>query len=169
MKKIVLVLLLSMATVASAGLKITVDGVIDPADSTIIIKPSDYLTIGVADDGMPEPGTLALGIHSGPGTLDASNHETAPGVMAGMVDDSLKAEELGILNPFITMEITDAQSGILLNGSDFHCEGEGDVTLTIFDYETGEVLDIQVIHQVPEPMTLSLLCLGGLFIRRRVA
>jgi hypothetical protein len=27
--------------------------------------------------------------------------------------------------------------------------------------------DTQIIHQIPEPMTMALLCIGGLFLRRR--
>jgi hypothetical protein len=169
MMKTLLIFFLSLAAVGSAGLKITVNGIVDPPDSTITIFPSDWLVIGVADDGQTGPGSLAMGIYMGPGCLDASRIVTSSGVMAGMVDNSAKAEELNIQNPFISMEIQTSQAGMLCNEVDFHCEGKGDVTLALVDYETGEVLDIQVIHQVPEPMTLSILCLSGLFLKRRIA
>lgn len=169
MKKILLILLLSFATVANAGLKYAVNGVVDPPDSTVIITPSDHLLISVVDDGQTGPGSLAMGIYMGPGSLDASNMIVSPGASADMVDDALKAEELGIQNPFIKLDITDSMIGIPLNDIDFHCEGEGDVTLLLVDWFTGEVFDTQVIHQVPEPMTVSILCLGALFLRRRIA
>ncbi len=59
--------------------------------------------------------------------------------------------------------------GTLVDNIIFHCEVPGDVTLTLVgDYENGiEVLDTQIIHQLPEPMTMCLLGLGGLFLRRR--
>lgn len=69
----------------------------------------------------------------------------------------------------------------------FHCEGAGDVLVDLtlnglteyanYDPIIGEVpywleateadLGDLVIHQVPEPMTIALLGLGGLFLRRR--
>jgi len=55
----------------------------------------------------------------------------------------------------------------------FHCDKAGDVTLSFYDYAVNPTDPIQslVIHQiVPEPMTMSLLALGGLgLIRRRRA
>jgi len=33
--------------------------------------------------------------------------------------------------------------------------------------DAGAVMDSQIIHQIPEPITLALLGLGGLFLRRR--
>jgi hypothetical protein len=58
---------------------------------------------------------------------------------------------------------------MLVRETVFHCEGEGDVTLILVDHETGEVVDTQVIHQVPEPMSLALLGLGGLVLFRKRA
>jgi hypothetical protein len=54
----------------------------------------------------------------------------------------------------------------------FHCQGEGDVTVYLYDIGTtwdiaDGVIDSVVISQVPEPMTIALLGLGGLLLRRR--
>lgn len=50
---------------------------------------------------------------------------------------------------------------------DFHCTLEGDVYIYLTD-GTGYVIeDAILVHQVPEPMAIMLLGLGGLFLRRR--
>jgi len=56
----------------------------------------------------------------------------------------------------------------------FHCEKAGDVTVNLYtlsaDFATATLRDSLIIHQIPEPMTMSLLALGGLgLIRRRRA
>jgi hypothetical protein len=57
-----------------------------------------------------------------------------------------------------------------------HCLAAGDVTLTVTALEgtkldgvwiTDEVLHTLIIHQIPEPMTLTLLGLGSLILVRR--
>jgi len=75
----------------------------------------------------------------------------------------------------------------LMNNLLFHCDGEGDVLVELiaFDstyythdeagvvltvdqlYDAGTVVDSIIVHQIPEPMTLSLLAMGGLALLRR--
>jgi len=50
--------------------------------------------------------------------------------------------------------------------SEFHCDGPGIVVITLLDTD-GVVLDTITVSQIPEPMTVALLGLGGLFLRRR--
>jgi hypothetical protein len=60
--------------------------------------------------------------------------------------------------------------GVLFDEKEFHCETEqGDVTIYLLNADSGqyEVFDTLVIHQIPEPMTVALLGLGGLFLLRR--
>jgi hypothetical protein len=67
----------------------------------------------------------------------------------------------GITNPFATI--------------DFHCDGPGDVTLTLYrnnglawvPWYTSSGISTMTIQQIPEPATIALLCLGGLMLRRR--
>jgi hypothetical protein len=73
----------------------------------------------------------------------------------------------------------DVFSGIML-----HCDGFGDVTLTLKvglaagnvfydsagtpeEWQDGGIMDTLIIHQIPEPMTMALLGLGGLALLRR--
>jgi hypothetical protein len=72
----------------------------------------------------------------------------------------------------------------IFDGVMLHCDGEGDVILdlvvvdpagttsyapdfSIINYDNGQVLDRLVIHQIPEPMTMALLGIGGLALIRR--
>lgn len=52
---------------------------------------------------------------------------------------------------------------------DFECDGEGDVVLKFYDYATSMSVPVgsYTITQIPEPMTIALLGLGGLLLRRR--
>jgi hypothetical protein len=50
----------------------------------------------------------------------------------------------------------------------YHCSGRGDVTIYLWDLLDVETpQDTIIVHQVPEPMTITLLGLGGLLLRRR--
>jgi hypothetical protein len=49
----------------------------------------------------------------------------------------------------------------------FHCDGPGDVILTLMTLDLEPIGASILIHQIPEPASLALLGLGGLFLRRR--
>ena len=178
MKKVLIVFaVLAMASVANAGLLISVDGRINPPDTEIILKPSEHAVIDIRGDGLTDPYSFALGVKAGDTGVVAVVAETVmlyPGSEAAifMMDDPGLAGFLGVNNPLVFMEMTDlavppaALNGLLVDKIDFHCVAEGDVTLMLFDLD-GNLLDIQVIHQIPEPITFALLGLGGLFLRRR--
>jgi hypothetical protein len=194
MKKLLVVMLvLSMASMANAALYINVNGVANPPDSEITLLPSESVTISITGDGLTpqdqdfwlvaEPlgtSTMAGGAMIYAGDMSAWAFNT-------LGDGSGIVEWLRALSDGTGYDTKDAywmlyaHSGVLpLNGLlfdeiTFHCDAPGDVMLTlvnIFDDGAGSVVktvyDTQIIHQaIPEPMTLGLLGLGGLFLRRR--
>jgi hypothetical protein len=56
---------------------------------------------------------------------------------------------------------------LLLDNIILHCDRVGDVTLTLLSDDFKVIYDTQVIRQVPEPMTLFLLGLGGVILARK--
>ena len=170
-----------MATAADAALKIVVDG--NTVGNEFTLVKGDTAAISIYSDGQ----TLAyydvyMSI-AGPGLLDLSNgHDYVQGEYYG-------GDGLGWVNDDPTSGIMfmdfaklpsgeepawpPIMTGTALDGVVFTCTDLGDVTLTLFGY--GGIypandyvgFDTVVIHQVPEPITLGLLGLGGLFLRRR--
>ena len=176
-KLLTLMLVLAMASVASAGMFISVNGVVDPEETSItLVAPSGEAIIDI--HGVDHaPGAFYLGVKAGdPGSLDATNAVIYyQGSSTGVYNesDSSIAGMLNIDMPYVFMNLTDVAvpalqlDGLLVDDIVFHCDDIGDVLITLYDGMTGEELDTQVIHQIPEPMTIALLGLGGLFLRRR--
>ena len=180
MKKMLLVVLtvLAMATVANAALtaKISVYGVVDPPDTTINLQVSDTAVIDIHSTQT----AITYLLIQGPGSISKGPNFWAWEQSSVTIPSSDKPDLLPILEEmgyvditeFIGIDILDTSdpytqpSGKVIDGLVFHCERLGDVTLTLFDVDLG-VLDSQVIHQIPEPITMVLLGLGGLFLRRR--
>jgi hypothetical protein len=60
----------------------------------------------------------------------------------------------------------------VLDAKQLHCDhGPSDDTIWLLNADNGTVLDTLVIHvtAIPEPMTIMLLGLGGLMLRKRRA
>ena len=178
-KLLVLMLVLGIASAANASLLISVDGVVDPPDSEVILMPSDTVVIDIFGDGQTPRQYFYMGILvDGPGSLDISNAVMLyPGTDSTIVEESdpYIAGYLGIGMPYALITMQDAPppgdplrdlEGTLVDGILFHCDAVGEVTI-ILTNQDGVVLDTQVIHQIPEPMTIALLGLGGLLLRRR--
>jgi len=185
-KLVVLSALLAMSSIASAGMVLTAGGVDTGA---LTLSPSDTVMIGLygnADDpGYPAVGNYFVGvIVDGPGTLDLSAVSTAnisytgnANTIAGAMDPDIAAF-LGVKVPYADIVLNDLNttanppilSGILVHDLPFHCDGPGEVIIRLFD-GAGNPMDSLIITQqgIPEPMTLGLLGLGGLFLRRRLA
>ena len=173
------------------SLDISVNGNHEPADSEYTLMPSQILTLDIhvnADivpmgpgEGdwilvcNPAVGTIAGGVAVPYGDVTLIGPVPTLGNVVG-----LPAELDGVAGSIILFGTTIRipASTILFNGIIFHCEDDGtlphDVVISLEritpDWEyTGEIYDQVIIHQIPipEPMTLTLLGLGGLLLRRR--
>jgi len=188
MKKLLaLVLILGMASMASAALQISVGGNQEPVDSEITIAPSDELILDIWTDAAITPGgnaTWAL-------TVDTTKGDISGGT--ALLGSPYILIVQGETENFASVIPPTGEEGVwgsLLNGDFvggssipagttlfddflFHCVGEGDAVINLFDNVVegtpmGNPVDSVIIHQqIPEPMTLSLLGLGGLGLLRR--
>ena len=71
---------------------------------------------------------------------------------------------------YSSIKVADAEKFVgvgVTSGFEFHCLDEVDVVITLLDEDYTTVLDTITIHQIPEPATIALLGLGGLFLRWR--
>ena len=185
MKNVLIVFtVLAMASVANAGFMISVNGVINPPDSQINLKPSETAIIDIHGANNTTD-TVVIGwlLLQGIGAIDAST-PILP-LWASSTVGNMSAADKAIYIPMLpdygypgvkdivemgimdTTEPFSAPNGLLIDGIKLHCEGFGDVTLTLLDAASLSPLSRVVIHQIPEPITFALLGLGGLFLRRR--
>ena len=175
---------LAMASVANAGLLISVNGIINPPESQINLKASETAVIDIHGANNTTT-TVVTGwlLLQGPATIDArtpvlplwessSVGNMSPADKAIYIPGLADLGYPGVVD-IVEMDIKDtvepyaAPNGLLIDGIKLHCEGLGDVILTLLDAGSFEPLSRVVIHQIPEPITFALLGLGGLFLRRR--
>jgi hypothetical protein len=175
MKKLLVVMLfLAMASMASAQL------VLNVSDTELMESDTAIISItGDAINGIEPGGIFLLGIGAGdPGTLDFTNaviNYAGGDIGFFVIDDTDMAGGMGIKNPFDMISLNDAPlppavplplTGLLVSNILFHCDGVGEVTLTLFNGNLVPLTSV-VITQLPEPITIGLLGLGALFLRRR--
>ncbi len=207
-KLLVLITVLGVASAANAmwpEMKISVNGVIDPPDTEIMLIPSDTVEIGIWGNGQTpspvdlwlilEPYAPAQGATMSGGGLVGSAWNTSLSVFDLHTDD-LYTNWLRNFNDYpeygyntdqayfirgVYNEIPSPNyTGTIVDNIILECENPVDVKLTLVDIsqpydEDNEVwlpplfivYDTQVIHQIPEPMTITLLGLGGLMLLRR--
>jgi hypothetical protein len=175
-KLLVLVLVLSMASMAQAAITFTF-GATEIAvgeSTTILISSTTQLLEGgyYAGVGLASAGDASLNVDAASVLYGGSS------VSVFMVDDGGDgtAESLGIRNPFVGSILTDPVLppanpkpviGDLLGGIGITGLTAGIVTINFIDGGTGETIGSADITVTPEPITVGLLGLGALFLRRR--
>ena len=161
MKKLmILMLVLGLVSTANAALVLSFDG--DTNTEVTTVGPSDYFTIDVySTDGTDGEFWVYLEgdiSYTGAGTIispPAPSGMAAAEYFTGLLSMLLPAPTVGSIGTWWEIEV--------------HCDGPLDGLITLVGpsgYKT-ETLDTLLIHQTPEPMTIALLGLGGLFLRRR--
>ena len=174
-KLLILMVVLGVASMANATLQISVDGNQDPADTEYTVLPSEEIILDIWTDADIQAGTgegyyfmaadpllatISGGVSLWPG--DVTHYGTG--------SSSYVAGE----GPWGGITMTTAPliptGGTLVDEILFHCESEEDAVVSLYfttDFGTFDLIDTVTIHQIPEPMTMVLLGLGGLFLRRR--
>jgi hypothetical protein len=179
MKKLLVVtLVLAMASIANAGMIDVVMEGYDDVDQSGTITASDIIYIDIYSNVLLDGYDLDLHV-AGPGVLSEHSGGPTANHQTGMMWFYSGIASNGIAQMMDAWLMGSSQVGFLIGGLAIHCEGEGDVLVDLTigqgatrEYGTGYILqegDLTdlVITQVPEPMTIALLGLGGLFLRRR--
>jgi hypothetical protein len=182
-KLLVLMLVLGMATVANAALTldISVSGAVANPDGSYTIHPSDHLTLDISTpQGIlvdADMGDFIMVCDTELGSISGGvivNHNTW--WVDFLSDDAVSAGapvpdgENGVWGSVGIFGYTIPATSLLFSGIDFHCEGLGTTVVNIYTHDWSEItgtLASVTIHQIPEPITMALLGLGGLFLRRR--
>ena len=176
-KLLVLLMVLGMTQLASAGLIFTVNG--EPQPDEIYLQPSQTIEIGLElEQGQTIAGyQIMYTLSNEQGELLYDGSEPSfywpGGMFVGKVNGY---DQEGVCT---WVEIAASNFGTyasgpldLMDGLIFHCLEATDVILTVtgvvdLDGVSGVDVDHTLIIHQPEPMTIALLGLGGLFLRRR--
>ena len=166
-KLLVLMLVLSLASAANA-LVLSLNGEIGAGNDMveeITVAPSDLFIIDVHSlDGVVDQFWVEIigpAEYTGWGTVYTP---PAPGTL--VADDG--GYGVGWIHGYMPTASATADTGKWWE-LELHCTGPEDVLVNLYDSTGYVIVDTAVIHQVPEPMTIALLGLGGLLLRRRKA
>jgi hypothetical protein len=194
-KLLILMTILGVASVTNADLAFTINGVPQPNEITIGVGDAVGLglelptgTIRCYDlvyelsNAQAELITTGFGDYpaiSFPAPFDAAAG-VMPGATAQMVEIYVPSDivDLGASPVLPLVAPLPAPQTLMLNMV-LHCLEATDVVLTVTtvgalgnywdgqQIAPGTVVNTLLMHQTPEPLTIALLALGGLFLRRR--
>jgi hypothetical protein len=166
-KLLIFVLVLGLASTANAVLELSLNGDTDGPDNIteITIAPSDEITIDVySPDGAPDKFWLGIAKLGGDGEWLGHNLYIPPAPSTMVITDGGYGPDWFYGN--MPTPATDSEPGVWFDAV-FHCLGEGTVSIDLYDAGGINVIDAILVTQLPEPATVLLLGLGGLFLRRR--
>ena len=184
---LLLLFILCLVPSANAGLFISVNGVVEPPFAEVKVQPGETAVIGIHGDGLTPAPIAAYLLVEGPGSIDGHTM-VYRGSLATYQDFPLtgidmepwpppeeqlrQARELLGRPELMDLSFITLANGVippaplkdlLVDNILFHCEGLGNVTLTLISDDFTTVYNTQDIQQIPEPVTLLLLGLGSLF------
>ena len=158
-KLLILMLVLSISSVTYAGLTLVCDGEIQ-IDGTAVVQvvSDDTASYAAYVEQLEE-------YISGVVMLPAAGDDGYVNPFPEGYTDTYEISALDLAEPFniqsgVQFEVTIDIAGSGLKDCDW-------ILVTLYDGTWENVIAEQLIHVVPEPMTISLLGLGGLFLRRR--
>jgi hypothetical protein len=155
-KLLILLLVLGMASTANAALFL---------DGPTELNKDDMATIGVVSDSSDDEAAYLVFGYVSEGGFELSNPRSPiippPIPPIPTPDDTIEFELIFAQTPepippgvWFEVDLTCLKAGV-------------DVFVELYDGSSFEMIDSLTIHQVPEPMTIALLGLGGLFALRR--
>ena len=168
-KLVVLTLVLGLASLANAALSLEYNGLASSGAETLNLGGT--AVIGINDSiGVSQISYLDVKTLSG-GLFTLSNAQLGPAAGDGPTDllGPYDATAFGV-DGWETEVTTAWLPGSGFGGTTFSIDllaiGDGEIVVDLVDGSTFEILETMTIT-VPEPITMALLGLGGLFLRRR--
>ena len=177
-KLLILMLVFGITSVANAAFTLVVDG--EEVGDEIFILELSHIDIGIYNDTQGDTSNTQqlyalMLIHDvAGGEWTGNNNVYIPPAVAGSFNvdfgvgdwfgtGNIDLFEGNLNNPGVFF------SGVgVLADYEYLCRLVGSTVLVeLFDGTAGGILDSLTIHQIPEPMTIALLGLGGLFLLRR--